>query len=364
MPPDMFVGRATGALAAWPPPRLFLNTGEDSAAIWPQRLARLLAAAISLGTVFFVWRAGRPPADAARPGRRADRPPAADVRLPRRPRQQRRADRVLLAGGDVGLVRLCASRSRGGSLVDVGRGRPRLPVEDQRDRPGAAVRARALSPKSAATPTPQLAGSGRGAGALALAGAIVAPWSIRNVVLYGDPFASEAMRHAVAHLITDRSLFSVYFLTDFPRMLLKSFIGVFGWANVLMPTLAYRPTCCSSRSASGRRVAGCGAATRLALAGVLGVSLLARSPLSSASTCSSTQPQGRYLLPGLPAFAVLIALGLRSLPPALACASRRQPSSAAAAGAGTSTRSAGSCWPTYHPAPDPHASPPGEVSAS
>ena len=30
-----------------------------------------------------------------------------------------------------------------------------------------------------------------------------------------------------------------------------------------------------------------------------------------------TQPQGRYLLPGLPAFAVLIALGLRALPPAL-----------------------------------------------
>ena len=35
-----------------------------------------------------------------------------------------------------------------------------------------------------------------------------------------------------------------------------------------------------------------------------------------------TQPQGRYLLPGLPAFAVLIAIGLRAGPPPLTRGSR------------------------------------------
>ena len=70
---------------------------------------------------------------------------------------------------------------------------------------------------------------------------VVAPWSMRDVSLYGDPFVRDAMRHAVPYLITDRPLWSPFFVTDFPRWLGKSFIGVFGWAGVTTPPLAYRP---------------------------------------------------------------------------------------------------------------------------
>jgi hypothetical protein len=34
---------------------------------------------------------------------------------------------------------------------------------------------------------------------------VVAPWSMRDVSLYGDPFVRDAMRHAVPYLITDRA---------------------------------------------------------------------------------------------------------------------------------------------------------------
>ena len=121
------------------------------------------------------------------------------------------------------------------------------------------------------------------------------------------------MRHAVAHLITDRSLFSAYFLGEFPRDAGKSFIGVFGWANVLMPQLAYRPTSRSSRIGPRRRGAGAVAASaRLAARrGARASPCLGALAVVVRINLQFTQPQGRYLLPGLPAFAVLIALGLR-----------------------------------------------------
>src|SRR5687768_7329467 len=57
--PEMFVGYGLdGAHYNVVHPRLFVNTGEAYRQFWAQRLARLLAAAISVGTVFFVWRAG------------------------------------------------------------------------------------------------------------------------------------------------------------------------------------------------------------------------------------------------------------------------------------------------------------------
>ena len=188
-------------------------------------------------------------------------------------------------------------------------------------------------------------------GALALAGAIVAPWSIRNVVLYGDPFASEAMRHAVAHLITDRSLFSTYFIDDFPRILAKSFIGIFGWANLLMPPPIYKVYAAlfvigfgGAALALWRRRLDWRLAAMLAVAGLSALAIVVRINLQF------TQPQGRYLLPGLPAFAVLLALGLRALPPAMV-----RLASPVAVGiallAGNLYALGGVVLPAYHPAP-------------
>ena len=187
--------------------------------------------------------------------------------------------------------------------------------------------------------------------ALALAGAIVAPWSIRNVALYGDPFASEAMRHAVSHIITDRSLLSPFFLDDFPRVLAKSFVGIFGWGNLVMPPLLYRPYWLLF--AAGLIGVGASVVRRRQdwrLVAVLAVAGLAALAVVVRINLQFTQMQGRYLLPGLPAFAVLLALGLRSLPGALL-----RLASPAAVGAllfaGNLYALVGVVVPAYHPAP-------------
>ena len=348
--PEMFVGyRLDGARFNPVSPRLFINTGDDYGRYWPQRLARLLAAAISVGTVFFVWRAGL-----AAGGPAAGLLAALIVAL--LPMFAFRAGHV----SNDALVACCAAAATWGLV--------RLLREPFSWRvawwTSAAVALAYLSKISAIAlvppfalaliladpPAPWRARTWR-LSALALAAALVAPWSIRNVVLYGDPFASEAMRHAVAHIITDRSLFSGYFVGDFPRMLTKSFIGVFGWLNVLMPPLAYRPYVAFFALGLGSAALACWR-RRLdwRLAAVLGLTVLAALGIVVRINLQFTQPQGRYLLPGLPAFAVLVALGLRALPPAL-LRFTSPPMVAGALLAGNLYALGVIVWPAYHPAP-------------
>ena len=188
-------------------------------------------------------------------------------------------------------------------------------------------------------------------GALALMVAMVAPWSIRNVMLYGDPFASEAMRTAIAPLITDRPLSSPYFVTVFPRVLGKSFIGIFGWAEVTMPPVAYRPYLLLF--AVGLGAAALAAARRRLdwrLAALLALTCLAALAVVVRINLQLTQPQGRYLLGCVPAFAILVSLGLRGVPPALT----RFTSPAVVGGAllaGNIYALLGVVLPAYHPAP-------------
>lgn len=348
--PEMFVGYGLdGAHFNVVFPRMFLNTGEASSHYWPQRLARLLAAAISVGTVFFVWRAGL-----AAGGPQVGLLAALIVAL--LPMFAFRAGHV----SNDALVACCAAAATWGFV--------RLLREPFAWRvawwTSAAVALAYLSKISAIALVPPFALALVAAdppapwrtrawrlSALALAAALVAPWSIRNVVLYGDPFASEAMRHAVAHIITDRSLFSGYFLGDFPRMLMKSFIGVFGWANVLMPPLAYRPYLAFfALGLGGALLAVWRRRLDWRLAAVLAASMLATLAIVIRINLQFTQPQGRYLLPGLPAFAVLVALGLRALPPALL----RFTSPAVVGGAllaGNLYALIAIVWPSYYPAP-------------
>ena len=180
---------------------------------WRARLVCLLAVAISVVTVFFVWRAGR-----ATGGREIGLLAALFVAL--LPMFAFRAGHVsndalvdCCAAATTGASSACcASRSRGGRVVDVDGGRRAYLSK---------ISAIALVPPFtlallAAAPHVRGPLAGLAPGALGLAGVLVAPWTMRNVVLYGDPFASEAMRHAVAHIITDRSLFSSYFIDALP----------------------------------------------------------------------------------------------------------------------------------------------------
>jgi hypothetical protein len=348
--PDMVVGRTPQQeLRSLAAPRMFLNTGESFERFWPVRWARLLAALISLGTVIFTWRAGL----AAR-----DAPTGLVAALVAGllPMFAFRAGQV----SNDALV-ACASAAATWGLVRLVR-EPfawRIALATS-----AAVAIAYLSKINAIALVPALAFALLAAepaerwrvravrlAALAVAAAIVLPWTLRNLWLYGDPFASEAMRTAVAAIITDRPLLSPFFVTDFPRILAKSFVGIFGWAALTMPTPVYRAWWLffaigglGVLAGLRRRTIDWRLASALALCGLGALAVVVRINLQF------TQPQGRYLLPGLPAFAVLMALGLRSLTPALTRAASPLAVGLLLAAANLYAL-IGVVWPAFYPPP-------------
>lgn len=151
---------------------------------------------------------------------------------------------------------------------------------------------------------------------LVLALVLVAPWTIRNQLLYGDPFASGAMEVAVAPIIVKKSIWSPYFLETFPSVLGRSFVGMFGWMNVLLPDFIY------SLFGTLAVVAalGCAVALRRGDVNRRLLLILATFPILNLLivvhiNLTFSQPQGRYLFPALPALAVLAAIGLESAIP-------------------------------------------------
>ena len=145
--------------------------------------------------------------------------------------------------------------------------------------------------------------------------ALLAPWLLRNQVLYNNPLALGAMRAAFPLQFTPRPLLSPYFVTAFPRALARSFIGKFGWMNVGLPIWIYLVFLLLGATALYglvRRARRCATERRLL------AMLLAFPALNLLLLCyinlSMTQPQGRYLFAALPATMVLAALGLESLP--------------------------------------------------
>ena len=143
----------------------------------------------------------------------------------------------------------------------------------------------------------------------------VAPWSLRNVTLYGDPFASRAMLTVVWFLVDQKPLLSPYFLHAFPIRVAKSFVGTFGWMNLPLPSWIYAVFLLLGLAA------GLGLVRRWAsrrLDGRLAGLLILLSALTLAVVVHInrilSQPQGRYLFPALGAIALLVALGLEGLP--------------------------------------------------
>jgi 4-amino-4-deoxy-L-arabinose transferase-like glycosyltransferase len=144
--------------------------------------------------------------------------------------------------------------------------------------------------------------------------ALVAPWSIRNVMLYGDVFALGAMRSAVPLLIVERSIVSDYWVTLFPREVFKTFVGYFGHATVKLPRLVYIAWLVFFAVAAagfvrhlsrGREIS-----TRLAV--ILLTAVAGALAILLRINLQFDQPQGRYLFPALPAIALMIAIGLES----------------------------------------------------
>ena len=144
---------------------------------------------------------------------------------------------------------------------------------------------------------------------------IVAPWLIRNQVLYGDPLASRIMLTVVAHIVDIKPITSPYFLVTFPQYLYHSVIGLFGWMNLWSPDWLYlffgliilfAVVGYLWRGMQGK------------IDGRLTLILLTFPLLSLAVTVyinlKFSQPQGRYLFPALAASVILLGLGLEGLP--------------------------------------------------
>src|SRR4030095_11835510 len=152
-------------------------------------------------------------------------------------------------------------------------------------------------------------------GVMAVSLTMVLPWLIRNQILYGDPLATRQMFQAVPGLIDPKPITSRYFLTTFPDNLGKSFVGFFGYMNVLLPSRLYE---CFGLLGVAAML---GLAWRLARRRVCfrPIVILFTAPVLALAmpvqlNLTFSQPQGRYLFPALTAAAVLAAIGLEGIP--------------------------------------------------
>lgn len=143
----------------------------------------------------------------------------------------------------------------------------------------------------------------------------VAPWCIRNQQLYGDPIASKAIERVIAFDVFRKPITSPYFITTFPYMLTRSFIGVFGWMNVWLPERLYKLFAASGLIAIfGLAWVWITRYESRRLTALLATVPLANLILTIQFNLRFTQPQGRYMFASLCALAVLVCMGLQGLP--------------------------------------------------
>lgn len=312
VPPSGATLDANGALHLLKPPRLCQNSPSDFRRYWPIRWARLLTALLSVVTVLFTYLAGYECTDNRYTGLLAaslllclpqftfrgtnisnDALVATTcaiatyflVRLIRRGFSWRTGVFAALSLG-------CAFLSKINAVIFV---------------PVVAV----VLLSSAANWRERL----KRLSVLLVTLVCVLPWLIWNQVKYGDPVASKVMLTVVPSLVQKKSIWSPYFRTTFPKVLLKSFIGVFGWMNVYLPEVIYWTFYLAMllaiaglcRSVSTRRV-GKSLVFALAMLPILAVASTAQLNLTF------EQPQGRYLFPALSAVLILMAIGLEGLP--------------------------------------------------
>jgi hypothetical protein len=156
---------------------------------------------------------------------------------------------------------------------------------------------------------------------------LVLPWSIRNVVLYGDPFASGAMYHAVPALVVERSMFDLDHYTSLPRELFKSFVGLFGyglklpkWAYAIYLAFMAFAVVGLANGVRRRQEPHAGADSHshftyvrvvLILIAIVVLNFLVVVRINT----QFVQPQGRFMFPALAAVVVAMAVGLEKWAP-------------------------------------------------
>jgi 4-amino-4-deoxy-L-arabinose transferase-like glycosyltransferase len=293
--------------------KIYQNDINDFGKYWPMRAARLLTVVMSVITILFTYLAGR--------------------------EATRRVSTGLLAGGIVAFLPQFSFRgsqiSNDALVATFGAASLYFIVRLIRRGfswpsgllAGVAITAAYLSkisaiflpvPLALALLTEKISWPRRLGRLAALGGlmlALVFPWTLRNIVLYGDPFANNTMYSVVSNIVVKKPLTSPYFYTIFPAQLSQSFVGVFGWMNLWMPLWVYLLY---------------GAIGLLTTGGLVGgwlqhkldrrlILILLTMPILNLLVVininlSFDQPQGRYMFPAIGAIGLLAALGLESLP--------------------------------------------------
>ena len=145
--------------------------------------------------------------------------------------------------------------------------------------------------------------------ALAISGWVL----LRNQRLYGDPLGTQMERLTLSELVDRKGLWSVYWVDTFAPWMARSFVGVFGWMNVVLPAGVY------ALYAAVAAVGVAGAVSMLRWRALPArTSLIALIAVLLAScvvgvvwyNLTYTQYQGRFLFPVLPLIAALLAHGL------------------------------------------------------
>ncbi len=301
-----------GTLSATPS-KAFRNHSRDFDRFWPIRLARLVSVVLGLGAVVFCALAGREATGRAETGL------LAGSLLAFLPMFTFRATSV---SNDVLVATLSAA-----TLLLVVRLVRRGYAQGRGAALAAAMAGAFLSkvnaivlpfPVALALATERVPGRDRlrrAAFVLGLALLLVLPWTARNVVLYGDPLASAAMRNAVSALVVENPITSPYFRTVFPEVLSRSYVGVFGWMNFFLPEWIYSCYLVLALAAAAGLLRGlvAGGIDRRLVAVVSSIPLLSLAVVVKINL-TFFQPQGRYLLPASAAIALLAALGVERLP--------------------------------------------------
>jgi len=303
---------AAGRLVAAAPPRFYRWAPGDLGRYWPLRLSRIVTSAVSVLTVYFAYLAGVAVTGATSTGLLAG---ALTAFLPQFTfRGATISNDALVTMASAAAVYLLVRLIKGQLTRTLGLAMAVTIACAVLSKINAAVLAIALLFALVSQPVPWSRRM-RSLWVLALAGVLVAPWFLRNLVLYGDLLGSTVMWDAGPDLILPKSIWSPYFLNQFPASLARSFVGVFGWFNVYMPEWVYHAFAAVAvlgvvgclwrfvaRPADRRVLIVLSSIPPLALALVVHLNL------------TYSQPQGRYLFPALTSITLLIALGLEALP--------------------------------------------------
>jgi 4-amino-4-deoxy-L-arabinose transferase-like glycosyltransferase len=143
----------------------------------------------------------------------------------------------------------------------------------------------------------------------------VAPWLIRNQILYGDALAISRMLKVLPEFVGKKSIWSPYFVHIFPTLLVKSSIGMFGWMNVSLPRWFYFLWIVLAACAlAGFVRAIIGKTIDKRLAAVFAALSLLAVVATVQLNLTISQPQGRFLFPALSAWMAVMAIGLENLP--------------------------------------------------